>query len=509
MAPTDTAIDDKPKPAAASRRARPFAAWFVGVPVASRWFGTLALLGILVVLLITFLSQRSAGQMIERVLGLDRRIASIAGLQADASTYVEQVGAVLLVGRDQLDALGSARVKMERDFANLMQVTRAEVTALSNMNEVEKELPRVETGRRMLELYHSIDLSANDALAFQRSGQQQDAVDEYQRNVQFRVANELQPLLQTDLEDAVEETQQLSASLSSSRWIALWSALAVALLGFAAAILAVWRWRVAVQVSRSSAGDTSVGGAAERDSQLREMRERLGDIDRRRAQFLADVGHELRTPLTVLRGEADVALRGPDEAEPLRQSLERIRGQSAELARLLDDLIAFARTDVEAQPDILTDIAVGEVVRAAAGEAELLALPREVTIGMTLADGGCHVTADFRRLKQALMIGLDNAIKHSAPGSAVEVATGRGDGGVSIRVLDRGPGIAAEDQPHVFERFYRGHGEMDTLADGLGIGLAIAREIVERHAGSISLRNREAGGAILEITLPMGTEAIR
>ena len=134
----------------------------------------------------------------------------------------------------------------------------------------------------------------------------------------------------------------------------------------------------------------------------------------------------------------------------------------------------------------------------------MLAAPREVAIVLELADHGRHISADFRRLKQALIIGLDNAIKHSPPGTTVSINTSVEGEQVRVAIADEGPGIDEADLPRVFERFFRGRDEADSLASGLGIGLAIAKDIVERHGGSISLGNRPQGGAALLILLPAG-----
>ena len=240
-----------------------------------------------------------------------------------------------------------------------------------------------------------------------------------------------------------------------------------------------------------------------RTAELRDANARLRAVDVRRTQFLADVSHELRTPLTVLRGEADVALRGQPGVDELRQSLERIRGQSVDMSGLLDDLIAFARTDAESQQHLPANVRLDEIVAAAAEEAQVLAEPREVSVITELGDTGAHVDADFRRLKQALMIGLDNAVKHSPPGSRITMGTRRAPATATVTIADQGPGIGEDDKPRVFERFYRGHGEGELENQGLGIGLAIAKDIVERHGGSIRLDNGEGGGAVLTIELPL------
>ena len=101
------------------------------------------------------------------------------------------------------------------------------------------------------------------------------------------------------------------------------------------------------------------------------------------------------------------------------------------------------------------------------------------------------------------MIGIDNAVKHTPPGGRIDVETLRTGASVAIRIMDRGPGLDPDELPRVFERFFRGRSETDLANQGLGIGLAIGKAVVERHGGSITLANREGGGAVLEIMLPV------
>jgi signal transduction histidine kinase len=232
-------------------------------------------------------------------------------------------------------------------------------------------------------------------------------------------------------------------------------------------------------------------------------------LDTERSQFLADVGHQLRTPVTVLRGEADVALRSATGEPALRESMERVRAQSVELALLLDDLIDAVRPEPDAVPTPLPEVDFRAVVDAAAREGKVLAEPREVDILLDLPAGPMPVLGDFRRLKQALMIGIDNAVKHSPPGGTIRVAAETDGDLANVTMADDGPGIAPEDQPHLFRRFYRGRYEKELLNTGFGIGLSIARGIVEQHGGSIDLGNRPEGGALLHIALPLAEQVGR
>lgn len=445
-----------------------------------------------------------------RVAGIHGRLDVLSQLSAAVGDYGQQAANIMLFDLEPSESLGPARVVVELLLPRLTQATRAEISSLAGMDEVQGALPELEGARRIIELYHAIDVSTNSVLALNRAGQRTQAMDVLQRQVSFRLSNELQPLLTGAADDERKEIDAEIARLGASQrplFIAAGATVLVGLVlitGLAIALSRSIGRALAEERRRSTeAGEKLTSEVDARTTQLRAANEQLREIDRRRGQFLADVSHELRTPLTILRGEADVALRGKDDPQLQRQSLERIQGQAADLSHLLEDLLEFARSAAEDQPYEMADTQLDEVVAAAAQEAQTLAAPREVTVRLQLADQGRHLDADFRRLKQALIIGLDNAIKHSPPGAGVTIATALEGDRAKVSIADEGAGVDEADLPRVFERFYRGRDEADTLASGLGIGLAIAKDIVERHGGSISLSNRSEGGAVLAILLPV------
>ncbi|OEO28871.1 hypothetical protein VW23_002620 [Devosia insulae DS-56] len=446
-----------------------------------------------------------ADHFVQRIDAVHRRFEVIAELDGRANAYAKQVAGVLLLGRAEMPAVQRARIDMERTFARLSRATRDELTTLGGIAEMVPELEQLEDVRRMIELYHAIDASAARALAAARDGKADEATQLYGRDVAFRLANELQPLIDRALAEERNEVAAELKQVQQTQGTILVVAGILALLSLAVlSLLGVLLYRA---VRRS--GARLEAEIETRTSELRDANARLRAVDVRRTQFLADVSHELRTPLTVLRGEADVALRGQPKLDDLRQSLERIRGQSVDMSGLLDDLIAFARTDAESQQHLPADVRLDEIVAAAAEEAQVLAEPREVSVITELGDNGAHIDADFRRLKQALMIGLDNAVKHSPPGSRITVSSSRGAATATVAIADQGPGVSDEDQPRVFERFYRGHGEGALENQGLGIGLAIAKDIVERHGGTIRLDNGASGGAVLTLELPLAQGGAR
>ncbi len=219
---------------------------------------------------------------------------------------------------------------------------------------------------------------------------------------------------------------------------------------------------------------------------------------RRQREFAADASHELRTPLTVIRSSLEHLSRHQDR--PIGESneaLEDIDAEVAHLTALVDDLLLLARSDSGAVAMERMPVDLGDVAFEAAS-----------ALGRTAADRGVHVlvdpepamvAGDSARLRQLVMILVDNAVRHSPRDGHVGV-TVRGERAIaSIEVTDEGPGVRDEDMPHVFDRFWRAPG---APSGGTGLGLAIASWIVDRHAGRIGVANRPEGGAVFRVELP-------
>jgi two-component system OmpR family sensor kinase len=515
----------------------------------------LAFVGLMVAVILFGL--RLTDEFVTRIDGVHRRFEVIAELEAHANNYAEQIAEVLLLGPEQRPDFDAARAEMDEAFERLTEVTRAEVSTLDGLAEIQRELSDVEDASRMTELYNAIDRAAQRVFALQDAGRQDEAVDIFRRDVEYRLSNDFEELIEAALQDERNEVAAERAEVRAQQELAFLGAGALSLIALAASAflglslhrsiarpmrelatgadaIAAGRfdYRIPEQgrdelaaVSRSfnamaqaveeqRAGLVSAQArleteVASRTRELQAANERLRDLDGRRAQFLADVSHELRTPLTILRGEADFALRGRAEPEQCREALARIQGQAIEMGRLLDDLIAFARSDADDQGFEPEMVAAADIVTAAVQEGEVLAEPREIHVEAAFGDHGALISADPRRLRQAVLIGIDNAVKYSPPGSRVLIETAREGQSVTVAISDEGEGIAEDDKPHVFDRFYRGGAGGRRGGDGLGIGLAIAKSIVERHGGRVSLDNRPDRGAVLRIALPLAAEARR
>lgn len=226
---------------------------------------------------------------------------------------------------------------------------------------------------------------------------------------------------------------------------------------------------------------------AERTADLREANQRLADVDAARRRFFTDVSHELRTPLTVVLGECDLALRR-EMAEPTREALCTIRVRTQRLHRKVEDLLRVARSesgeiDIELEP-----VEVERLIADTVEDTGALARRAGLRLETAVDTDGLTALADPDWMRQVLEGLVANAVRHSPAGGRIALkAFADGDDAV-LMVEDEGSGIAAADLPHLFERFYRGAGA--TGGSGFGIGLALAKWVVERHDGSIAIASR-------------------
>jgi two-component system OmpR family sensor kinase len=237
------------------------------------------------------------------------------------------------------------------------------------------------------------------------------------------------------------------------------------------------------------------------------LNEMLGRIERSvesQRRFTADAAHELRSPLSRLRAELEITLRRPRGLEEYEAALRSCLEEVERLGALTEALLTLARLDAgEARADgrIVTAVAsvVQDTLRHLAGPAER----RKIRV---VCDTAVGIAVNVAPGLLALVLGnlVDNAIKFSPPGTEVHVTAGREDGSAVLAVSDSGPGIAVEEAPRVFDRFYRGRAAGAPDAQGVGLGLAIVRGVVEAHGGSVSVASAPAGaGATFRVRLPL------
>ena len=219
-------------------------------------------------------------------------------------------------------------------------------------------------------------------------------------------------------------------------------------------------------------------------------------------RFVQDASHELRTPLAAIRTNIEVAEMASDTGnEEQRALLETVKGQTERLTRLSEDLLLLTAPQASLPMETVNP---AELVAMALEEIGPLAGRANVTLTSHTQEG-CEAVASTDLLYRCVLNLVDNAVKHTGEGAAVTVEGGCEDERVWIRVRDSGPGITAEDQEHVFERFYRVDRSRVRGRGGSGLGLAIVRELMDSMGGSVEVDSAPGEGATFTLRLPHAT----
>ncbi len=314
--------------------------------------------------------------------------------------------------------------------------------------------------------------------------------------------------------EAGESLNRLDDSMARLRWLlgtmAVIGALLALLGGWAIAGSALHP--VAAMASTASAIALSRGfsrrlpdlGRRDELGQLaaafNDMLASLDEAYRTQQRFVADASHELRAPLTAIQGNLELLERTPElREEEKAEALSYLRKEASRMSRLVADLLVLARADagqgLKQQPVELDRLLV-ETFHGARGSAA----GRKVSLREL---DQIQVQGDPDRLKQLLVILVDNALKYTPEGCEVRLALGKEHGAAVITVTDTGIGIEAQDLPHVFERFYRADKARSRDEGGSGLGLSIARWIAERHGGDISVNSAPGVGSTFIVRLPL------
>jgi len=217
--------------------------------------------------------------------------------------------------------------------------------------------------------------------------------------------------------------------------------------------------------------------------------------------FTADASHELRTPLAVIQTNFELVMDSPKETvESQMKWLKNIEAENKRMAKLVDDLLTLSRADTDRQTLEKETFMLDEAVAEAAAPFEPIASEKNIELAIS-ADGRIAFYGDRRRIKQLVVILLDNALNYTDSG-AVAVALSQEEKGVILTVSDTGHGIEIEHISKIFDRFYRVEKTRNLHRDGSGLGLSIAKWIVEEHSGAICVTSTIGKETILMVRLP-------
>jgi signal transduction histidine kinase len=230
--------------------------------------------------------------------------------------------------------------------------------------------------------------------------------------------------------------------------------------------------------------------------------ESLREVARLKDEFLGQVSHELRTPLTIIHDYSELIVDGMlTDPESVRQSSDEIHTSSALMLRLVDDQLDTSRLDAGRVELKLTPLDLGNwLLRLATNFGQANATHRIVA---DVVEPLPALAADPDRLGQVMNNLLSNAARYSANGTQIRVAADVVGDWVEIKVIDRGSGIDPEDCERIFEKFYRGKHGATLAVRGTGLGLAVARQLVEAHGGTINVRSTPGLGSTLCVRLPI------
>lgn len=320
-----------------------------------------------------------------------------------------------------------------------------------------------------------------------------------------------------DVVQVAEDLGPLYETLRVHRWqLSLYSPLLLFILAIGGwfvtgrALLPVRRITNAVQRIRAEnlSERLPVNQCRDEISELQEtfnsMLERLEEAFTKVRQFTADASHELRTPLAILRGETEVALRWAKNPEELRATLESNLEEIDRMSRIIEDLLALAKSEAGEIPLALADVKLSDLLQDLYLQGKTLSEPKgiEFTLHMEV-NQEIHLRGDQLQLHRMLLNLVSNAVKYTPDGGRVAIHLASDDHRARIRVTDTGFGIAAEHLPHLFDRFYRIDEARNRDIGGSGLGLSIVKWIVEAHGGQIEVASEPNRGSTFTVSLPL------
>jgi two-component system phosphate regulon sensor histidine kinase PhoR len=227
----------------------------------------------------------------------------------------------------------------------------------------------------------------------------------------------------------------------------------------------------------------------------------LRKADQVRRDFVANVSHELRTPLTAIKGYAEALLDDAEDAAAREKFLDIIHRHASRMERLVKDLLRLARLDAGQEAVELVPCDIAGLLNGIANDFEAMAAQKQQTIDVDVAPQAATLVTDAAKLHDIARNLIENAVNYTPDGGAIEIKADRSDGLFQLTVADTGHGIAPDDLPRVFERFYRV--DKSRAKPGTGLGLSIVKHLAQVLGGEVTASNQPGGGALFTVILPV------
>ena len=240
-----------------------------------------------------------------------------------------------------------------------------------------------------------------------------------------------------------------------------------------------------------------------RASELAQAYQKLAEQDLTRREFLTNVAHELRTPLMAASGYLQILQKGALQGNQLNEAMETVSRNVGQIVSLVNDILFLQEIEL-VLPDFQS-VNLSEITQAIVKKYEKKAAERGIHLKVGNEKNVPHIHGDPKSLERALTAIVDNAIKFSPHGGNVEIDFEKQKDRLAVSVEDHGIGIATDQLPRIFDRFYHLEKSGDALFGGIGIGLAIARQVIEQHQGKLNVESKPGKGSKFTMWLPLGS----
>ena len=472
----------------------------------------LTIAGLLIVLGAVGLSVLSGvNDQTDELIKLQRKIAAYRQVQHDTTNQLYSISTALLFPDERmLDAELRQLNQFGYDLDRLEFVTEGEAELLGQV--------RREYGRFIDVETHVVGLIREGRIAEAREVQLAESVPLADRLE--RLTNQLVNIAEADMVAAIAATEQ---AYHTSRYIVIAFALGSILLALGLGYVISWSLiepvtRIGAGLRQIAAGDfTQRVRVVNRDelsslaADLNRTSEELGRLDlqledasRNKSEFLANTSHELRTPLNAILGYTELiqdSIYG-EVPDKIREILDRVQSNGRHLLGLINDVLDLAKIEAGQLTLSIADYSIKEVVQTVATATESLAAEKKLLLRTVVAEDLPLGEGDERRITQALLNLVGNAIKFTETGE-IAVHAAAANGAFDIAVADTGVGIPAEDQQRIFEEFQQVDSSSTRKKGGTGLGLSISKKIIELHGGRIWVESELGRGSVFRFTLPV------